>query len=59
MEQAPLKSVSVLVVEDNAFASRVVTLVLEKLGVGRVIAADNGAQALEILHEADTDIDIL
>ena len=47
MEQAPLKSVSVLVVEDNAFASRVVTLVLEKLGVGRVIAADNGAQALE------------
>ncbi len=58
MNQASMKSVSVLVIEDEDFAASFIRRVLDRLGVGNVINAVNGADALELLQETDTGIDI-
>ena len=58
MKQAKLDSINVLVVEDSVLASRLVTRMLEEMGVGRVITANNGAQALKVLKETSAGIDI-
>lgn len=52
-------SVTVLVVEDEAFSLRFVTRVLEKLGVASVVGAENGTQALDVLEKSETQIDLV
>ncbi len=54
-----LKSVTVLVVEDEEFSARFVTRILGKIGVSAVITAANGAEALELLESAETPIDLV
>ncbi len=58
MKQAKIDSVNVLVIEDSGVASRIITQMLEDLGAGRVLTANNGASALKVLKETSTDIDI-
>lgn len=52
-------SVNVLVVEDEAFSLRFVSRVLEKLGVASVVGAENGAEALKVLENSETPIDLV
>ncbi|MEE8393351.1 MAG: response regulator [Rhodospirillales bacterium] len=54
-----LKSVTVLVVEDEEFSARFVTRILGKIGVESVITAANGAEALELLESSETPIDLV
>ncbi len=53
-----MKSVNVLVIEDEDFAASFVRRVLDRLGVGNVINAATGAAALELLQKTDIRIDI-
>lgn len=46
-----LDLLSILVVEDGAFMRSVLTGVLRTLGVGQVLAANNGADAIRLLEE--------
>ncbi len=52
-------SINVLVVEDETFSLRFVTRILETLGVASVLSAENGEQALEILKNSNTPIDLV
>ena len=52
-------SVTVLVVDDEAFSQKFVIRVLGTLGVDKVITADNGAHALEVLASADPPVDLV
>jgi len=58
-DDTDFSSVNVLVVEDEAFSLRFVGRVLEKLGVASVVGAENGEQALEMLENAETPIDLV
>ncbi len=53
------KPFTVLVVEDEEFSARIVTRILEKIGVGSVATAANGAEALEVLKNAEPPIDLV
>ena len=52
-------SINVMVVDDEVFAQRFVTRILNMLGIGEVLTADNGAEALERLAETDIAIDLI
>ncbi len=52
-------SVNVMVVDDEEFAQRFVTRILDMLGTGEVLTADNGANALKRLAETDVAIDLI
>lgn len=50
------KKLTVLVVEDTAPMRKLMTSVLETLGVGRVLAADNGERGFEVFKRENPDI---
>ncbi len=52
-------SVNVMVVDDEEFAQRFVTRILDMLGTGEVLTANNGADALEKLAETDVAVDLI
>ena len=52
-------SVNIMVVDDEEFAQRFVTRILDMLGTGEVLTADNGADALKRLAETDIAIDLI
>ena len=52
-------SVNVMIVDDEEFAQRFATRILNSLGIGEVLTADNGADALNKLAETNIDIDII
>ena len=54
-----LSKTTVLVVDDEAFALRLVTRVLEKLGVGAVVTAGNGNEAIAVLGDESQAIDLV
>ncbi len=56
---AAFESVTVLVVEDEAYSLRVVSRILQTLGVAGVIGAGNGCEALEFLENSETPIDLV
>lgn len=58
-DDADFGSTSVLVVEDEAFSLRFVTRILEALGVASVVGASNGEEALELLENSETPIDLV
>lgn len=59
MTPNPLANITVLVVDDETFAQRLVARVLEKLGVAGVVTADDGEQALELLGSTEQPIDVI
>ncbi len=50
------KKLTVLVVEDTAPMRKLITSVLETLGVGRVYSADNGEKGFEVFKRENPDI---
>jgi CheY-like chemotaxis protein len=50
------KTVSVLVVDDNAYMRAIVGEVLRAIGVGRVLNASSGAEALEEINAFNPDV---
>lgn len=50
------KKLSVLVVEDTAPMRKLITSVLETLGVGRVYSAENGERGFEMFRRENPDI---
>ena len=52
-------SIKVMVVDDDEFSRKFVTRILEAIGVGHVVTAENGVEALSQLAETDADIDII
>ena len=58
-EENNFKSINILVVEDEEFSQRFVMRILEKLGVGRIITAGGGAEALNKLAEDPKNIDLV
>lgn len=58
-EQLEFAQLTVLVVEDHSLQRRVLVRAFEMLGVGRVVEAENGAQALILLEDKDALIDIV
>ena len=54
----PFSSINVLVVEDEPFAQRFVTRILDAIGISSAVIAGNGVEALEILG-GEPDIDLI
>ena len=54
-----LNSINVLAGDDEKFALRSVIRILEMLGIGEVLTAENGADAIEKLRETNLDIDLI
>ncbi len=50
MSNASLQTVKVMVIDDEPFAQRFVTRVLNSIGIENLQTAENGAQAIEMLH---------
>lgn len=50
------KKLSVLVVEDTAPMRKLITSVLETLGIGRIYSADNGERGFEMFRKENPDI---
>lgn len=50
---------TILAVDDEAFARSMIVRVLETLGVGRVLTAEDGAAALGVLEVAEPPVDLV
>lgn len=50
------KKLTILVVEDTAPMRKLITSVLETLGVGRIYSADNGEKGFELFKKENPDI---
>ena len=58
-EQLDFAQLTVLVVEDHSLQRHVLVRTFELLGVGRVVEAGDGAQALVLLADPDSRIDVV
>ncbi len=52
-------NLSVMVVDDEVFAQKYVTRVLENIGIREIATADNGAEAIEMLEARKEDLDLI
>ena len=52
-------SLTVMAVDDSAMDLRLVTMILDGLGVGTVIALESAGQALERLGKGDVSVDLV
>ncbi len=59
MTDDDFSSLNVLAVEDEAFSQMVLTKVLKEVGVASVTVAENGAEALDKLAQAEPKIDLV
>ena len=59
MSDTDYSTVKAMVIDDEAFARKFVTRLLEAIGIGHVVTAASGADALAQLAEPDTDIDLV
>lgn len=50
---------SVMVIDDEAFSRSYVSRLLEGLGIGEIVTADDGAQALEKLEARESGLDLI
>lgn len=55
----PFSRLSVLVVDDEAFAQKLAATVLKQIGVKTVVAAKSGTEALKILSEPHQKFDLI
>ncbi len=59
MSDDEFASLNVMAVEDESFSQTVLAKVLEKVGVASVTFAENGAEALDKLAQAEPKIDLV
>jgi CheY-like chemotaxis protein len=55
----PFSIASVMVVEDDPVSQQMVARLLEGIGVGETVTANNGAHALEMLAAREKDLDLV
>ena len=55
----PLSHLSILLVEDDAFAMRLAQSVLKQIGIRLVICARDGAEALHVLNDGAQKFDLI
>ena len=58
-KDAIFASLTVMAVDDSAMDLRLVTMILDSLGVGTVIALESAGQALERLGKGDVSVDLV
>jgi two-component system, chemotaxis family, chemotaxis protein CheY len=56
---SPFSQLSVLLVEDEAFAQRLAVSVLNQIGVRSVVVAKSGAEALNVLGQPTSKFDLI
>lgn len=59
MRERKYKPLTIMVVDDDDLGRKYLTTLLDGIGVGRVLAAENGAEALRMLAETDADVDLV
>ena len=59
MADVDFSAIKVMVVDDDAFSRKFVTRMLEALGVGHVVTAENGVDALSQLGDSDAEVDLV
>ena len=59
MNGGDFSSLNVMAVEDESFSQTVLAKVLEEVGVASVTVAENGAEALDKLAQAEPKIDLV
>ncbi len=52
-------ALTVMVVDDEEFSRKFVVRILESIGIGHVITAENGSVALSRLDETEGDVDLV
>ena len=52
-------SITVLVVDDDAFSLRFVSRILQKIGISQILEAGNGEEALELMGNPDNLVDLV
>jgi two-component system chemotaxis response regulator CheY len=57
--EGPFSRLSVLVVDDEAFAQKLATTVLKQIGVKTIMSAKSGAEAMKILSEPHLKFDLI
>lgn len=56
---SPFSEVSILIVDDEPFAQKLATMVLQQIGVKAVVVAKSGQEALRILGEPHEKFDLI
>jgi len=59
MKANPFEDLTVLVVDDEEFALKLAGKALNAIGIGQVITAAEGQQALDLMAETTEDIDLI
>lgn len=59
MSDGEFASINVLAVEDEEFAQRITSKILESIGVNEVFMANNGVEALALLDSTKARIDLV
>ncbi len=59
MADVDFSSINVMVVDDDEYSRAFVTCILEAMGVGHILAAENGVDALARLGGGDANIDLV
>ena len=59
MRERKYQPLTIMVVDDDDLGRKYLTTLLDGIGVGCVLAAGNGAEALRMLGETDADVDLV
>ncbi len=59
MREAKYDPLAIMVVDDDELGLKYLTTLLYAIGVGTVLAAGNGAEALGVLEETEADVDLV
>ena len=59
MRDEKYSPLTIMVVEDDELGRKYVKALLQGIGVGLIIGAENGADALQVLEETDADVDLV
>ncbi len=59
MREEKYNPLTILIIDDEELGRKYLTTLLDGIGVGHVLAAENGAEALRMLEETDADVDLV
>ena len=59
MREEKYKPLAIMVVDDDELGRKYLSALLEDIGVGKVLTAGSGAEALQVLEETDADVNLV